>query len=267
MAVIPGLPRDPCGHAHKGFRQINSRGRRLLATMSHGFCAGMQTLHVTLDVVKGLTVNHRPHIGGQFGAVAHRQLLHSALDHFNHLVGNALVHTQQAQRRAALPGGTKGALHHGIDHLLGQRAAVHQHGVDAAGLGNQGGDGTVFGGQGAVDDFGDLGRTGKHHTGDARRGHQRRAHGFTRAVQQLQHPLGHTGCMQQPHGGLGHARRLLGGFGQHGVAGGQRCGHLADKNGQRKIPGADADPDAARTQAQGVGFARDAMCHALALAG
>jgi hypothetical protein len=36
-------------------------------------------------------------------------------------------------------------------------------------------------------------------------------------------------------------RGLLGRLGQHRVAGGQRRAHLAGEDGQREVPGADAD--------------------------
>jgi hypothetical protein len=44
----------------------------------------------------------------------------------------------------------------------GQRGAIDQHCVDAAGLGNQRHDGAVFGCQGTVDDLGHLSRAGEH---------------------------------------------------------------------------------------------------------
>ena len=49
--------------------------------------------------------------------------------------------------------------------------------------------------------------------------------------------------------------RLFGGLGEHGVAGGQRGGDLAGEDGQREVPGADADEDAASVQDQLVGLA------------
>ena len=150
-----------------------------------------------VDVVKGFAVDHRANVGGQLGGVAQAQLLGGALNHLNHAVGDAFMHTQQAQGRAALARRAKRALHHGIGNLFGQRAAVDQHGVDAAGLGDQRHDGAVFGGERAVDDFGDLGRAGKHHAGHARRSHQRSANGFTRAMGQLQSAFRHAGCNHQ----------------------------------------------------------------------
>ncbi len=160
------------------------------------------------------------------------------------------MHTQQAQGRAALAGAAEGALHHRVAHLLGQRGAVNQHGVDATGLGNQRHDGTVFGGQRPVDALGHGGGAGEHHPGHAGCGHQRGAHRVACAVQQLQRTFRHTGAVQQLDGFQRHARGLLGRFGQHGVASGQSGGHLAHEDGQRKVPRADADPGAAGGQAQ-----------------
>ena len=76
----------------------------------------------------------------------------------------------------------EGALHHGIDHLFGQRGAVHQHGVDTAGFGDERDDGAVFGGQRAVDGAGHRGRTGEHHTRNTGQRYQGRAHGVAGAV-------------------------------------------------------------------------------------
>ena len=75
-----------------------------------------------------------------------------AAQHLDHAVGDALVHAQQAQRRAALAGRAEGALHDRVDHLLGQRGAVDDHRVDAAGLGDQRHDRAVLRGQRAVDE-------------------------------------------------------------------------------------------------------------------
>ena len=149
-----------------------------------------------LDGVKGLAVNHRADVGGQIGRMAQHQLLRRTLNHRDDVVGNAFVHTQQPQRRAALASRAKSALHHRVRHLLGQRGAVDQHGIDAAGLGNQRRDGTVFGGQRAVDGAGHGCRAGEHHPGHAGCGHQRCTHRVPRAIEQLQRALGHAGFMQ-----------------------------------------------------------------------
>ena len=78
-------------------------------------------------------------------------------------------------------------------------------------------------------------------------------------MQQLQGVYRHTRSVQQIDRRLRHARGLLGGLGQHGVASRQRGGQLARKNGQRKVPRADADPHATRGEAQGVGLSGHAV--------
>ena len=55
--------------------------------------------------------------------------------------------------------------------------------------------------------------------------------------------------MQQRDGLGGDQRRLLGGFRDHRVAGGERGGDLAKEDGERKIPRADADENAAAASA------------------
>ena len=100
-----------------------------------------------IDVLESLGVDDRADIGREISRVADLQFAHCALDHLDHGVGNAFMHAKQPQCRAALTGRAEGALQHRINHLLGQRAAIDQHGVDAAGLGDQRGDGTVFGGE------------------------------------------------------------------------------------------------------------------------
>ena len=57
---------------------------------------------------------------------------------------------------------------------------------------------------------------------------------------------GDTGLPQRAHGLGRNQRRLFGRFGQHRVAGGQCCSHLAHEDGQRKVPGADAGHGAQR---------------------
>ena len=85
-----------------------------------------------------------------------------------------------------------------------------------------------------------FGGAGEQHALHARVGHQRGAHGLARPGQQLHGRARHAGRPQRAHGGGGNERRLFGGLGQHRVAGGQCCSHLADEDGQRKIPRADA---------------------------
>ena len=207
------------------------------------------------NALEGLGIDHRAHVGGQQGRVADIQLGERAADHLDHAIGNAFVHTQQTQRRAALTRRTEGALHHRIDHLLGQGGAVDDHRVDAAGLGDQRHDGAVFRGEGAVDDLGHGGRAGEAHAGRACIGDQRGADGFTRAVQQRQRIVRHAGFVQQRDKTLRDRRRLFGRFGGHAVAGDERRGNLAREDREREIPRADADEHTAAVQVQLVAFA------------
>ena len=223
-------------------------GFRRLVQQRSGFFH--QTFAVAANAVEGFAVDDRADIGGQLRRVARDQLLRGAADHPDHMVGDLGVHTQQAQRRTTLAGTAKCALHHRIADLLGQGGAVHQHGIDAAGLGDQRHDSAVLGRQRAVDDSGHRGRAGKHHTGYAGRRHQRRAHRVARAMQQLQNIRRHTGRVQQFDGLQRHRRGLLGRLGQHAVAGRQRRRDLADEDRQRKVPRADTHPRTARGQAQ-----------------
>ena len=78
-------------------------------------------------------------------------------------------------------------------------------------------------------------------------------------MQQLQRAFGYASSMQQLDGFQRNAWRLLGGFGQHRVAGGQRGCDLPHKDRQRKVPRADADPGAACGQGQLVAFTGDAQ--------
>ena len=132
--------------------------------------------------------------------------------------------------------------------LLNQGRGVHDHGVLATGFCHQH-HGLAISAQAfsglLVQQSGHVGGAGKQHARYPRIGHQRRAHGFAPTGQQLQHIgvniMVHACLMQQAHGFDGDQRGLLGRFGQHHIACGQRGGYLAGEDGQRKIPGADAD--------------------------
>jgi hypothetical protein len=107
----------------------------------------------------------------------------------------------------------------------------------------------------ALDQARDRGRAGEHHAADTRIRDQRRADS-RRARQELQRRFRHAGFVQQAHGGRGDQRRLLGRLGEHRVAGGERRGHLAGEDRERKIPRADAgDRPERRVAACGLGRA------------
>ncbi len=65
----------------------------------------------------------------------------------------------------------------------------------------------------------------------------------------MQRGARHAGAMEQPHRGRGDQRRLLGGFGEHRIAGGERRADLPDEDGQREIPRRNADDRSQRTGA------------------
>ena len=105
-------------------------------------------------------------------------------------------------------------------------------------------------GQRAVDRARGVGGAGEGHAGDARIARQRRADGGAVARQELQHRFRHAGFVQQLHRGVADQVGLLGGLGDHAVAGGERGGDLAGEDRQREIPRADADEHAAAVQLQ-----------------
>ncbi len=200
-------------------------------------------------------VDHRADVGGQQAGVAHRQLGHRAGQHRADLVGDVLLHEQHARGRAALAGGLEGGGDHILDDLLGQCGGVGDHRVLAAGLGDQRGDRRVARGQCTVDRPRRVGGAGEGDAGHARVAGQGRADRGTIAGQILQHVGGHAGGVQQLDGQMADQRGLLGGLGDHRVAGGQRGADLAEEDRQREVPRADADEHAAAVEEQLIAFA------------
>ncbi len=169
---------------------------------------------------------------------------------------------QQAQRRAALAGRAEGALHHRIDHLLGQRAGVDHHRVDAAGLGDQRHDRAVLGGERAVDDLRHLRRAGEAPRRPCRAAATSAAPTVSPGpCSSCSASAGTPASCSSRTASSGDGRRLLGRLGQHGVAGRQRGRHLAREDREREVPRADADPGAAPRQAQLVALAGRAGQH------
>ena len=123
-----------------------------------------------VEALLGVVVDHRPDMGRRIARIAERKLARRAGDHLDHAVGDVLLHAQQPQRRAALAGGAERRGDHVVGDLLGQRGGIDDHGVDAAGLGDQRHDRAVLGGERAVDGAADLGRAGEGNAGDARIG-------------------------------------------------------------------------------------------------
>ena len=65
------------------------------------------------------------------------------------------------------------------------------------------------------------------------------------AGDEMQRAFWHAGLMQQRDRARGDERRLFGRLGHDGIAGDERRGHLAEEDGKREIPRADADENAA----------------------
>ena len=193
-------------------------------------------------------------MGRYFARIADFQFARRADQHVEHALGDVVLQAEQPQRRAALAGGAERRCDDVVGHLLGQRRGVDDHGVDAAGLGDQRHDGAVFIGQRAVDGAAGFGRAGEGDTGDARIGDEARTNGAV-AGHEMQRARRHAGIVQQRHGERGDQRRLLGRLGDDGIAGDKRRGHLAEEYGQREIPRADADEDAAAAITQLVALA------------
>ena len=239
--------RTRCEEAAVGgvFRQLHLVDQLRLA---------VHALGVRFQDLARVLVDHRAHVGAQQRRVAHAQFVHRARQHGDHLVGDVGLHVQHARRRAALAGRIEGRGHGVLHQLLGQGRRVSDKRVLAAGFGNQRGNRRLARGQGAVDHPGGFGRTRENHAGDARVLGQRRADGCTVAGHELQHVPGHAGLVQKLRGQESGEAGLLGGLGHHGIARGQRRGHLAQVDRQREVPGADAGEHALAVQPQFVRF-------------
>ena len=213
--------------------------------LEHGGARGAHARDVRLEHRLCVAVDDGADVGRKERAVADAQLVHRALQHLHHAVGDVVLQAQHAQRRAALARAVERGRQRIRDDLFGQRGAVDDHRVLAAGLGNQQG---VVGAlrQRPVDELRHRSGTGEEDAGDARIGDQRRADGLAVAGEQLQRGTRHAGAMEQLHGHGGDQRRLFGGLGQHRVAGRERRADLSDKDGEREIPRRDACDGAER---------------------
>ena len=132
-------------------------------------------LDMRFEHVLGIAVDHRADVGRRIGGIAEPKLRRRPGDHRDHLIGDVLLHEEDAARRAALAGGAERRGHDVVGDLLGQRRRVGDHGVDAAGLRDQRHDRPVLRGERAVDRLPDLGRAGEGDAGDPRIGDERRA--------------------------------------------------------------------------------------------
>ena len=80
-----------------------------------------------------------------------------------HGVGHVLLHVKAAQRRAALARRLEGGGEDVAHGLFGQGGGVHDHGVEAAGFGDQRGGGVEVVGHAAADRLRGVGRAGEGH--------------------------------------------------------------------------------------------------------
>ena len=201
-----------------------------------------------LDDALGLVGNDRTDIDLEAIGAADGKLLQRALEHGEDTVGDVFLQAQHAQRRAALAGAVEGRGDDVEDHLFGQRRGIDDHGVLAAGFGDQRDRLAVrqqARGKLGLDEAGDLGRTGEHHAAGFRRGDEGRPDAaITR--QQLQGSTRDAGLMQDAHALRGDQRRFFRRLRQHRIAGDQRRGDLAGEDGEREVPRADADDRAER---------------------
>ena len=211
--------------------------------------------HILVQRGLRLVVDHRADVGGGIGRIADGTHVHRAVEPLDQPVGGVVRQEQQAQRRAALAGRAEGREDHVVDHLLALGRGVDEHGVEPAGLGDEGHDRALARRQGAVDRPGGVGAAGEGDAGQHGMGEQRRADGLASPRQEVQDSRGSPAGVEQPHRLGGDQRRLLGRLGQHRVAGRQRRGDLAGEDGERKVPRADAGEDAAAVQLQRVGLA------------
>ncbi len=193
-------------------------------------------------------------MGRGLARIAEFQLARCADEHVEHPLGHVLLQAEQAERRAALTGGTERRRDHVVHDLFGQRRRIDDHGIDAAGLGDQRHDQPAFSGEGLIDGAADFGRAREGDADDARIGDEAGAD-LAVAEHELQRGRRNAGFVQQRHRASGDERRLLGRLGDHGVAGDERGADLAEKDGEGKVPRTDADKDAAAAITQDVALA------------
>ncbi|MNU99998.1 hypothetical protein D3C71_901530 [compost metagenome] len=213
--------------------------------VSHG-------LDVALYVGLGLGVDDRADVGGEVLGAADLVLGHGTLEHTDHPLGDVVLHAQHPQGGAALTGAVERRgddVHH---HLFGESGGVDDHGVLAAGLGDER-NGAALGveatGQVAGDDTRHLGGAGEHDAAHSLVRDERRPHGLTPARQQLHRTGGDAGLTQDAYRLRRDERGLLGRLGEHRIAGRERRADLAAEDGQREVPGADADNGTERSVA------------------
>lgn len=63
---------------------------------------------ISIELSLGFAIDYRADMGGGIARVADLQLARRACNHLDHPVSYIVLHAEQPQRRAALPGGAEG---------------------------------------------------------------------------------------------------------------------------------------------------------------
>jgi len=198
-------------------------------------------------------------VGGGVGRIAHDLGGERALQALDQGVSGVMRDIEQAQGRAALAGRTEGRQDHVVDDLFLQRRGVDEHAVEAAGLGDEGDDGTGAGGQRTVDQVRRVGAAGEGDAVDAGMADQFGADRLAASGDEGQQVRVKAGLVIEAHSLGGDQGGLFGGLGQDGIAGGEGGSDLAGEDGQGEVPGADAGEDAAAVQDQLIDLADRAL--------
>ena len=190
----------------------------------------------------------RADVDRKLARIADLELGHRALQHGERSVRYIVLQAEDAQSRTALAGRIEGRREH-VDHdLLGERRGIDHHRVEAAGLADQRqrrAAAREAPGERLFDSARDRRRAGEDDALDAWIGDQRRAD-LARAGHELERVARNASLVHDAHGFRGDERRLLSGLGDHRIARRQRRRDLAGEDGERKIPGRDADDEAER---------------------
>ena len=93
-----------------------------------------QAAHVGLQRLLGLRIDDGADIGIELHWIPDAQQSHRAGEQLQRRFGNVLLQAQQPQRRAALAGTLKCRDHRIANRTFQQRARIHDHRVEPAGL-------------------------------------------------------------------------------------------------------------------------------------
>jgi hypothetical protein len=195
-------------------------------------------------------VDDWPDVGVRLDRVAHFQLGERTSQDLQDARRGPFVDEEDALRRAALAGALEGGDDRVVDHLLGKRRRIDEHGVHAAGLGDERHDRPLARRERGVDALRRLDRAGEGDAGDAGIGDERHADRFAVADGNDRRVGRNAGLAQDLDRAHAGARRLLRRLRDHRVAGGERSGDLSGEDGEREVPRADAGEDAAAVQVQ-----------------